>query len=73
MADIPMRLKPSTQVRAATYDPQAQRLTLTLNSGGKYAYHQVPQDKAVAFGEADSHGDFFHANIRGKHEYTRVS
>jgi len=46
-------------------------LTLDLN-GGTFAYHGVPQDKAVAFGEAQSHGDFFHANIRGKHEFTRV-
>jgi len=55
------------------YDPQAERLTLTLNNGGKYAYHAVDQAKATAFGEADSHGDFFPANIRGKHEFTRVS
>ena len=71
MADTPIRLKPSTQVHGARYDPQTQRLTLDLN-GGTFAYHQVPQDKAIAFGEADSHGDFFHANLRGKHEFTRV-
>jgi hypothetical protein len=71
MADQPMRLKPSTQVHGARYDPQAQRLTLDLN-GSTVAVHDIPQDKVVAFGEADSHGKFFHQYIKGQHEITRV-
>ena len=59
MADTPIRLKPSTQVHSATYDPQAKRLTLELN-GATVAAHDFPPEKAVAFGEAESHGKFFH-------------
>jgi hypothetical protein len=58
MADIPMRLKPSTNVHEARYDPRAQRLTVKLNDG-TFAVQNVDQDKAIAFGEADSHGKFF--------------
>ena len=71
MADTPIRLKPSTQVHSATYDPQAKRLTLELN-GATVAAHDFPPEKAVAFGEAESHGKFFHQYIKGQHEITRV-
>jgi hypothetical protein len=73
MADIPMRLKPSTNVHEARYDPRAQRLTVKLNDG-TFAVQNVDQDKAIAFGEADSHGKFFHqVFVKGGHEITRVS
>lgn len=71
--DQPIKLKPSEQVHSATYDPQAQRLTLGLN-GGTFAYHGVEQQVADDFAKADSHGQFFHQVIRGnkKYEHTRV-
>ena len=70
--DSPLKLKPSDQIHDAQYDPAAQRLTLTLN-GGKFAYHQVPLETALGLQSAPSHGKFFHQNIRGKHEFSRVS
>ena len=70
--DQPLKLKPSTHVHAAAYDPQAERLTLDLNNG-RFAVHGVPADKAAAYEAAPSHGDFFFKNFQGKHEITRVS
>ena len=70
--DSPLKLKQSEQIHDAQYDPQTQRLTLTLN-GGKFAYHDVPPETAYGLQAAPSHGKFFHQNIRGKHEFSRVS
>lgn len=69
--DQPLKLKPSSHVQGARYDPQAQRLTLDLNNG-TFAVHDVPPEKAQAYQQADSHGNFFFKNIQGKHEITRV-
>ena len=70
--DTPLKLKPSSHVHGATYDPQANRLTLELNNG-KFAVHDVPPDKALAYESAPSHGDFFFKNLQKQHEITRVS
>lgn len=70
--DTPLKLKPSSHVHAATYDPQANRLTLDLNNG-RFAVHDVPSDKALAYEFATSHGDFFFKNFVKQHEITRVS
>jgi hypothetical protein len=78
MFDRPLKLKNSSQVHKASYDPRAQRLTLQLN-GGTFAYHDVPAEIADGLQKADSHGDYFHEHIRSKpgepkkFEYTRVN
>lgn len=69
--DTPLKLKPSSHVHKAVYDPQAERLTLDLNNG-VFAVHGVPEDKAAAYEKAPSHGDFFFKNLQGQHEITRV-
>jgi hypothetical protein len=69
--DQPLKLKPSTHAHGARYDPDAERLTLDLN-GGTFAVHNVPVEKAQAYADADSHGDFFFKNFQGQHEITRV-
>jgi len=69
--DSPLKLKESSHVRSAKYDPQAQRLTLELNNG-TFAVHGVDAQKAADYQNADSHGDFFFKNFSKNHEITRV-
>lgn len=71
MAEQILQLKPSKNVQAASYDPDTQTLTVKLN-GGTYAYSGVSVDKAQAFADADSHGQFLHQQIKGQHEFTKI-
>lgn len=72
MAEVKLRLHASKQIhQPSSYDPDIKRLTLTLN-GSQFFYHQVEPEIADGLEKATSHGDFFHAHIRGKHEHTRV-
>ena len=72
MAEQALNLKPSRNVQAASYDPDTQKLTVSLN-GGAYCYEGVSAEKAQAFADADSHGSFLHAQIKGQHQYTKIS
>jgi hypothetical protein len=67
----PLDLKPSANVKGASYDPDTQKLTVKLN-GGTYVYDGVSADKAQAFADAESHGSFLHMQIKGQHTYTKI-
>lgn len=71
MAEQILQIKPSANVKAASYDPDTQTLTLKLN-GGTYAYSGVSVDKAQAFADADSHGSYLHNFIKGQHQFTKI-
>lgn len=71
MAEQPLNLKPSANVKAASYDPDTQKLTVQLN-GGTYVYDSVSAEKAQAFADADSHGSFLHTQIKGQHQYVKI-
>ena len=66
--DQKLRLKPSTHVHEASYDPETERLTLKLN-GGTIAHHNVPARLAQGLQAAPSHGKFYNENIRNKPEF----
>ena len=69
--DQKLKLKPSSHVHGAVYDPDTERLTLNLN-GGTIAHHLVPLETAQGLQAAQSHGKFYNENIRGKYEFSRV-
>jgi hypothetical protein len=76
MADQPVRLKKSSQVHEATYDPSTKRCSVVLN-GATVAYHQVEPQTIAEWEKADSPGKYFHEFIRGpkdnpKHKFSRV-
>lgn len=71
MADQPLRLKKSSQIHSATYDPSTLRFTAVLNDG-TFAYHQVPSDIAYGIEKASSAGKYFHQHIRNSPQFTRV-
>jgi hypothetical protein len=72
MAERNVPLHHSNQVHKAVYDDEAQLLKLTLN-GKTYGYQRVPQEKVAGLSKAPSHGDYFHKNIRGKHNFYPIS
>jgi hypothetical protein len=71
MAEQVLNLKPSANVKGASYDPDTMTLTVQLN-GGTYQYSGVSVEKAQAFANADSHGSYLHNFIKGQHEYSKI-
>ncbi len=47
-------------------------LHIRFNSGGLYAYYNVPVSVYQGLMKADSHGKYFHANIRGRYGDTKI-
>ena len=47
-------------------------LHIRFNSGGLYAYYNVPQSVYQGLMSAGSHGSYFHANIKGRFGDTRI-
>jgi hypothetical protein len=47
-------------------------MTLTFQSGGKYAYYGVSPDAFAAFCNAESKGKHFHRFVRGVYPFTKV-
>ena len=71
MAEQILNLKPSANVKGASYDADTQKLTVQLN-GGTYVYDGVSVEKAQAFADADSHGKFLHTEIKSQHTFTKI-
>ena len=65
-----LKLKSSSQIHSGTYDPSERKLTLELN-GGTYTYSGVTRRKVSGIESASSPGEYFHKNIRGKHEFVK--
>lgn len=47
-------------------------LHIRFNSGGLYAYYNVPASIYNGLMSASSHGKYFHANIKGRYGDTKV-
>lgn len=47
-------------------------LHICFNSGGLYAYYNVPASVYNGLMSATSHGKYFHANIKGKYGDTKI-
>jgi hypothetical protein len=64
---------PSTVIRRFAYDPQAKALDVTFVTGRRYRYFAVPAQVAGAFGEAESKGGFFNAEIRDHYAFEELA
>jgi hypothetical protein len=58
---------PSAVIKAFTYDPKVEILTITFISGRAYAYLGVPADVAYGLRVAFAKGDYFNAMIRDRY------
>lgn len=48
-------------------------LTITFTSGGKYKYDNIPAEVIDGLWNAESAGQFYHKNIRGKYDATKLA
>jgi hypothetical protein len=48
-------------------------LTIVFHSGGVYDYYGVPYSEYAGLMNANSHGKYFHANIKKRYSYRKVS
>ena len=71
MAPRKLDLAPSTNVRAGSYDPDTQQLTVEFYSAAGY-YSQVPASVAEDFERASSAGRFVHDYLKNNFPWTRI-
>ena len=62
----------SSNLASATYDPEAEVLTVEFRSGAQYEYMNVPASTYRSLGLAGSAGEFFARNIRSRYAYNKL-
>jgi len=63
----------SSNLAAVGYDPESRILEIEFPDSGVYQYFDVPQSVYDDLMSAPSHGKFFHAHIRNKYRYAKIS
>lgn len=62
----------SSNLFASEYDPATREFRMTFRGkdgpGKTYLYCDVPKEAVDGFAKAESHGNYFHANIRSKYK-----
>jgi hypothetical protein len=64
---------PPVESSAIDYEPATAELTVTFNSGNRYAYFAVPRDVSEALIAAPSIGVYFNAHIRDHYRFRRIA
>lgn len=62
----------SSNLASVGYDADDETLEIEFHSGGVYRYADVPQAVYQELLSAQSHGSYFHENIRGEYDYRRI-
>jgi len=62
----------SSNLRWAEYDDWSGTLTIGFHSDSVYEYYSVPSSKFSGLIHAESHGRYFHQNIKGQYSYRRI-
>lgn len=62
----------SSNLESATYDPEAEVLTITFQSGATYEYLNVPPSVYRGLQGAGSAGEYFSRQIRGRYQYEQT-
>lgn len=52
---------------------ESETLHIRFHSGGLYAYFDVPESVYVGLMSAASHGQYFHAHIKNRYHFVRLS
>jgi hypothetical protein len=63
----------SSDLGAADFDDWSGTLTIEFNSGGVYEYDNVPRSEYVGLLRADSHGKYFHAQIKNRYSCRKIT
>lgn len=62
----------STMIRSIGYDAENSVVEIEFNSGVVWNYYDFPASAWYEFDGAESHGKYFHANIKGKYREIQV-
>ena len=62
----------SSNLKSVGYDESSEVLEVEFRHGGVYQYSGVPPEVHRALMDADSHGRYLAAEIKGKYRYERV-
>lgn len=62
----------SSNIQSIGYDADAQILEIEFNNGGVYQYSGVPEYEHTGMMNAESHGKYFHANIKNRHPFVKL-
>ncbi|MBL4662083.1 MAG: KTSC domain-containing protein [Flavobacteriaceae bacterium] len=62
----------SSMIRSIGYDASTSVLEIEFNSGPVWQYYDVPEAFWYEFEGTDSHGKFFHREIKGHFSETQV-
>lgn len=63
----------SSNISGIAYDPETSTLEIEYKSGDVFQYHKVSVEKFAALMADKSLGSHLHKNIKGFHEYTKVT
>jgi hypothetical protein len=67
-----MRAVQSSNLAAIDYDWSG-TLTIAFHSGSVYEYYHVPPSEYNGLMSASSHGEYFHAYIKNRYDYRRIT
>jgi hypothetical protein len=62
----------SSNIQSIGYDTEAQILEIEFNNGGTYQYSGVPEYEHEGIMNANSHGKYFHANIKNRYPFVKL-
>lgn len=62
----------SSNLAAVGYDPLAAVLTIAFHGGRVYEYFRVPFSIYWGLLRAESHGKYFHAQIKNRYSFRRI-
>jgi hypothetical protein len=62
----------SSAIDNIDYDPRTAQLTVTFNSGRRYAYFGVSPQRYRAFMAAPSKGQYLNYSIKGQYSYRQI-
>lgn len=62
----------SSNIESIGYDSKSQTLEIEFLNGSIYQYFDVPQHIYDELIDADSHGKYLAANIKGHYRYSKV-
>ncbi len=69
---VKMQAVESSNILEVGYDENAEVLYITFKSGDTYTYDMVPVHVYEEMLSAESVGKYFHKNIRGQYDFTKV-
>jgi len=62
----------SSNILSIGYDLETQTLEIEFRDGGIYQYYNVPENIYSGLMNTNSHGSFFHTNIKNTYKYKKT-